>query len=356
MPPAAYASLATGVPVYALSFIDDDHVVYVGGGGAGRSGVANVVNVARLDVHEAAPAHDHIVCGINAPVAQMREGSNAHVRVFGYETKDGQVSVQLLRAETSLVLTDPEQYQKTCTLSPDRRLLAVASTDGQVQLHRYPSLEPLFSPQNGILSLGEEVYGTDFSHDGKLLAITLASRIVLLSTTPRTVDDATPSFLPRIVQTIEQPRVGSGARGTFRVARFGRGPIYDGARAHALYALLHAPPTAGSKARPSYVAMWDTETWALKCSRVVSQRPATVLTVSPHGRLLAVGASDLHLTVLRAATLQPLLQVLHAHDFPPTCLSFSPNSRVLVSGSADATVRMTVLPPHLMPSHGASIR
>lgn len=291
----------------------------------------------------------HIVCGINAPAAQMQAGSNNHVRVYTYEAQNGQVHVQPKTAVPSLALTDPEHYQKTCALSPNGRLLAVASSDGQVQLHRYPSLEPVFSPHTGVLSLGEEVYGTDFSHDSKLLAITLASRIVLLSTIPRTVDGTTLSFLPRIVQTIAQPQIGSGLHATFREARFGRGPIYEGARTHALYALLHAPARQGSKARPSYVAMWDTETWALKSSRAVSQRPATALAVSPNGRLLAVGASDLNLTVLRAITLQPLHQVRHAHDFPPTCLSFSPSSRVLISGSADATLRMTVLPPNLVP-------
>lgn len=285
----------------------------------------------------------------------MQAGTNDHVRVYTYEAHEGQVRMQPTSAVPSLALTDADHYQKTCTLSLDRRLLAVASTDGQVQLHRYPSLEPVFSPQSGVLSLGEEVYGTDFSHDGKLLAITLASRIVLLSTTPRTLEDGTTSFLPRIVQTIAQPQIGSGLQGTFRVARFGRGPIYEGARTHALYALLHAPATRGSKARPSYVAMWDTETWTLKGSRAVSQRPATALAVSPNGRWLAVGASDLHLTILRARTLQPLHQVRHAHDFPPTCLAFSPQSRVLVSGSADATVRMTVLPPNLVPSNRAFV-
>ena len=122
----------------------------------------------------------------------MQAGTNDHVRVYTYEARDGQVRVQPKTAAPSLALKDPEHYQKTCTLSPDGRLLAVASTDGQVQLHRYPSLEPVFSPHTGVLSLGEEVYGTDFSHDSKLLAVTLASRIVLLSTTPRTVDGTTP--------------------------------------------------------------------------------------------------------------------------------------------------------------------
>lgn len=39
-------------------------------------------------------------------------------------------------------------------------------------------------------------------------------------------------------------------------------------------------------------------------------------------------------------TFQPLLSILAAHDFPSTCLRFSPDSQVLVSGSADNTLRI----------------
>ena len=45
--------------------------------------------------------------------------------------------------------------------------------------------------------------------------------------------------------------------------------------------------------------------------------------------------------------LQPLLTILKAHDFPPTTLRFSPMSDMLVSGSADNTVRIVAVPPNL---------
>lgn len=37
---------------------------------------------------------------------------------------------------------------------------------------------------------------------------------------------------------------------------------------------------------------------------------------------------------------QPLLSILAAHDFPSTCLRFSPTSSLLASGSADNTLRI----------------
>lgn len=46
---------------------------------------------------------------------------------------------------------------------------------------------------------------------------------------------------------------------------------------------------------------------------------------------------------------QPLLREENVHDFPPTCVAFAPNSRALVSGSADSTVRVRVLPSGMVP-------
>ena len=261
------------------------------------------------------------------------------------------MSIQPTSSYESLGLSNPDHYQKTATFSPDGKFLAVASTNGLVQLHRYPSMETVFSTHVGVLSLDEEIYDTDFSHDSRQLAIMTANRLLILSTAPKTTDGDTPTFSPRILQTIEQPKVGSG-KGQFRMAKFGRGPLLHSSSKHALYTLINGESVPGSKARRSYVAMWDVDTWTVKKIRTVSQRPATVLAVSPNGRLVAVGASDMTLSVYRASTLQFLCKADKVHDFPPTCLAFSPNSRMLVSGSADSSVRVTVLPTHLLPRHG----
>ena len=36
-------TFSVGVPVYAIEFVTEDIIIYAGGGGASRSGVANVV-------------------------------------------------------------------------------------------------------------------------------------------------------------------------------------------------------------------------------------------------------------------------------------------------------------------------
>lgn len=43
------------------------------------------------------------------------------------------------------------------------------------------------------------------------------------------------------------------------------------------------------------------------------------------------------------------------HDFPPTCLAFSPDSRIIASGSADSSIRTSLLPPGLIPKHSALV-
>ena len=385
-----HSTLSTGWPVYAISFLDNRHFVYAGGGGACRTGVPNMLRATEIQwpspEPDAAPSlcqsgeitlrsdedapmclavnpyHAHLVCGINAPAEQMQrptERGNEHVRVFTYDVQSHPAAraqaealttdIRLYMSMASLGITDPEHYQKTVAFSPDGKLLAVASTDGRIQLHRYPSMMPVFSLHLGVVSLGEEVYDTDFSHDGRQLAVTTPTRIVIFSTTPQTVKAATPTFAPRILQVLERPKLGGSVGASFRMGKFGRGPASEVGTKNRLYALINAQAVQGSKKRPSYVMMWNADTWTCMSSCAVSHKPATTMAVSPHGRYVAVGSSDLGITLLRASTLHTLLKISDAHDFPPTCLAFSPNGRMLVSASADSSVRLTVLPTSLLP-------
>ena len=112
------STLSTGWPVYAISFLDNRHFVYAGGGGACRTGVPNMLRATEIQwpspEQDAAPSlcqsgeitlrsdedapmclavnpyHAHLVCGINAPAEQMQrptERGNEHVRVFTYDVQ-----------------------------------------------------------------------------------------------------------------------------------------------------------------------------------------------------------------------------------------------------------------------------
>lgn len=89
---------------------------------------------------------------------------------------------------------------------------------------------------------------------------------------------------------------------------------------------------------------------------------------SDDGTLLAYGSSDLSVGVLDATTLrvrclyslsitilsrmptddtigtQSLMTILRAHDFPVTSLRFNPSADLVISGSADNTVRVVTVP------------
>lgn len=246
----------------------------------------------------------------------------------------------------SLGITDGSHYVRAAAFSPSGDLLAFASTDGRMQLYRWPSREPVWRSEEGVFSRGDEVCDVDFSADGRQVAFTTPNKLVVLATSPRQVPGRSPY---RVLQTIRDPTVGADQRASLRAAKFGRGSDDHAASGSQdlLYTLVNAPTSGRSKGRESYITVWNADTWEMLSTRKVSTRPATVLAVSPDGLLLACASSDLSITVLQALTLKPVLRVVNTHDFPPTCLAFSPNSRNLVSGSADSTIRVMDVPPAL---------
>lgn len=410
------------IPIYSVGFVQDDLIVYSGGGGAGRSGVTNAVVAARVDlsaqtIHkldelklsrdEDAPmamavnaAKSQLVCGINNAAEDMKKGNNQPIRIFDYSLQgttasskqassddkgkakeqmshqDSKVELHFAKAVSSLHLQDPEEYLKVATFSPNGRMLAVASTDGQIALHRYPSLFSIWNdagePSSSALAAAEakdtsisipsqdfeksEIYDADFSHSNTHVVFTSSSKLVVYATEPfseSSPDDAVPNGdatghsaegFAQTIQTIKNPALGGKGPCSFRAARFGRGE----ASKEKLFTVVNAAPAGGkgpkAKIRKSFVTAWDADTWDLIETRHVSDRPVTVFDVSPDGNFLAYGSSDLSIGVLDAKTLRPVLKILHAHDFPPTCLKFNPASNLLISASADHTLRVIPIP------------
>lgn len=179
------------------------------------------------------------------------------------------------------------------------------------------------------------------------------------------------------MQSIAAPK-GEDAVLAFRAARFAP----DSPERPALLAALNSamPPRrdARRKARKAYIAKFEPSaaevvekdekqevldekagekaaeasslTWQFANKREVAGKPITVFDVSPNGRLVSFGCSDLSIGMIDAHTLSPLLKILHAHSFPPTALKFNPSATMLVSASADNTIRTVIVPS----SFGAS--
>jgi len=106
------------------------------------------------------------------------------------------------------------------------------------------------------------------------------------------------------------------------------------------------PPRTRSKSaqRHGFICKWDAESWAIEKRRKASDRPVTCFDVSGDGKLLAFGSSDLTIGLLNATTLAPLVTILKAHELPLTTIKFNPTSTLLVSGSADNSIRVVAVP------------
>jgi prolactin regulatory element-binding protein len=141
------------------------------------------------------------------------------------------------------------------------------------------------------------------------------------------------------------------------------------------------PPTRNRKANPpkAYLCKWETETWSVQKVRKVGDRALTCFDIRhvdcrrQRSCLLMVHSlpapmviflrTDCRITRLRCWTaphlqcvcfildhvdaqhrVQPLVSILKAHDFPPTTIRFNPSGTLLISASADNTLRTVVVP------------
>ncbi|KAK0525849.1 hypothetical protein OC834_005014 [Tilletia horrida] len=372
-------SIPADLPVYALDFLSEDVIVYAGGGGAGRSGVKNAIRTVRVDHAEQSLKElnrlelsrdedapmclsvnktlGNLVCGINSTAEKVKGGKNESLRIFEFELKESEkkeneaeaelsASVKFSKAAESLATTDPEQYQFT--------------------LHTFPSLKPAWqSPPDafGSGASAEELYTGDFSYDSEQVVLASAQKIKVFSTSPAPPSASTESAngeasgaekvkRPLKIQTIRNPALGGAGPCTFRAARFGRSPTSE----KVLFTVVNAGSAGkGAKGkRKSFVSAWNAETWDLVQTRHVADKPITAFDVSADGRLLAYGCSDLSVGVLDAKTLRPILRILDAHSFPPTCLRLSPSGKTLISGSADNTLRVVEIPASALLGGSAS--
>lgn len=74
-----------------------------------------------------------------------------------------------------------------------------------------------------------------------------------------------------------------------------------------------------------------------------SSSPVTALAISPNGDWLAIGADDGQLTLINLQGLNQTIRLRHAWGV--RALAFTPDSRMVVSTSADATIRFWCLDP-----------
>ncbi|WWD05890.1 hypothetical protein V865_003974 [Kwoniella europaea PYCC6329] len=376
-------------PVYCLDWADDDTLILGGGGGASRSGIQNKLKVCKvtkdgksvkylseytLSNEEDAPMtlaidrnSKQLITGVNGSSSLVKEGKNEHCRVYTYsdEKVDFVKGQKTIQAEWS----DDYPYQKLTSLSPSSRLLVIGTTDDKVTLLHYPSLDiavPSFQTDSELVDLD---WGGE---DGDWLIVTTTKSILLYHVISQEEETEKPKL--ELKQTIYTPSLDINPV-AFRSAKFSRNPLTP----LTIHAVLNATKSSkrgaprksfvvsfGLVSEPSKAPLTKEEIktsqekstpggqgekegslgkWDVISRREVGGKPVTVFDVSDDGKLLAYGCSDLSIGILDSKTLAPLLKILHAHSFPPTALRFNSSASLLVSASADNTIRVIVVPP-----------
>ncbi|KAK1926221.1 quinon protein alcohol dehydrogenase-like superfamily [Papiliotrema laurentii] len=379
-------------PVYCLDWADDEVLILGGGGGATKSGIHNKLKQARiakdgrkvkyiseikLSSEEDAPmtiavdrASKQLVTGINASSSSIQQGTNEQCRLYSYA--DDKFELKQSKGTIKAEWSDDYPYQKLTAISPDSRLVAVGTTDNQVSVLSFPSLEVATSTIN----VDSELVDLDWGgSSGQWLAVATTASLLLYQVT---LDNEKVQLQLR--QTIYPPSVDITAV-SFRAARFSPSPA-SSSPAPTIHAVVNStrPPkrgaprkafvvTFGLVAGPSSAPLSEEEKkshaqastkgkekeqdvsegeelgrWDVLVRREVAGKPITVFDVSADGKLLAYGSADLSIGILDSKTLAPLLKILHAHSFPPTALKFNPSANLLVSASADNTIRAIVVP------------
>jgi len=339
-----------------------------GGGGTSKSGIKNKlrlydvdekkIGLNLVDEHELEKGEDapmtlaansqtgEFACGINSTREIVEKGDNQNCRVFSII--DNKLTPQ--RATQTIKSASVEEYQRVTSFSGDQQLLAVGSTDNEIALLSYPDLTPVSKP---FTIPSGELYDADFTESNLLVVGTEGLYLLALPSSEKGKGKTDTPL--ELIKTIGRPQIPGLLEGTklaFRGARF------NPQTPTTLYAIMNSTPprTTGRQKkqdRPAYLCKWEftsgtvkdtPASWTLIKTKSISTKSITVFDVSQNGKLLAYGSSDCSVGVLDAKTLAPLLAILSSHDFPPTALKFNPSSTLLVSASADSSVRVIAVP------------
>ncbi|KAG8990748.1 hypothetical protein FRB90_001630 [Tulasnella sp. 427] len=359
-------------PVYSIGFVADDKVILGGGGGASRSGIKNklrlydvkpksldLINELQLDPGEDAPMSmavaresQDIICGINSTL-EKRKTDNQNCRVY-HVLKENQLEKKQTASTLTIENDEDDDYQKVTTLSPSGDILAVGSTTNQVTFLSYPALNPIAAPFD-IPKSGGEIFDVDFHDEQAVVCGSKTIYFVRLPSTKSEKADSTAALeVDAAVGLPTLPGLAAGTTCTFRAARMVKAGQLEGQATKAsLYAIVNTSPPRSARggSRAAFVCVFQQQEksseWGLVKSRSASNKAITVFDVNGAGTLLAYGSSDLSTGILDAKTLTPLVSILNAHEFPATVLKFNPSSTLLISGSADNSVRVVEVPSSL---------
>ncbi|XP_012474757.1 SEC12-like protein 2 [Gossypium raimondii] len=302
-----------------------NYVVLAGGGGEGRSGIPNAIVVShvnftsnslsdqpvvkhetgsdlpyRMTVH---PHGDGIICAFqqSCRLFEWKESEGNEVHKLGVKV-----------SEKVLIQLEDVGQQLALTFNSEGSVLAVGGEDGSLRVFKWPSMKIVLNEAQAHSS----VKNLDFSCDGKFL-VSLGSGLC------------------RIWDVTSSKVVASLAKGNDEVFAFCRFSQINDKNPHLYIAAV--TDYGGS------ILTYNTTTWKrIRTSRVVREA-ISAFNVSSDGKFLAVGTVGGDLFIINSANMRVQMMVKKAHLGLVTALTFSPDSRALVSASLDSSARLTLI-------------
>ncbi|XP_009129238.1 SEC12-like protein 2 isoform X1 [Brassica rapa] len=304
-------------------------IVLAGGGGEGRSGIKNVILICRVDLDTKSLSEQplgRIVLGTDLPyrmAVHPRGGGlvcalpNSCKR-FDWENimspregdQGGEEGEEVIKE-----LKDVGQ-QLALAFSQEGSVLAAGGEDGTLRIFEWPSMKTILDESKAHAS----VKNLTFSESGKFL-VSLGGPLCRVWDVKASAAIASLSK-EKIVMQDEM----------FAYCRFS----VDNAGNEVLY-------IAANTERGGSVITWDTATWKRRRSKLMKNYSISAFNVSADGKLLALGNMEGDVLIIDSTKMKTHQLVKKAHLGLVTALTFSPDSRCLVSVSFDSRAKLTVI-------------
>lgn len=301
----------------------NNYVVFTGGGGEGRSGILNAIVVSHIDFASNSLSEQPVVkhvTGSDLPyrmsvhprgdgiICAMQESC----RLFEWEENEGAEVHKLGVKASEKVLTQLENVgqQLALNFNSEGSALAVGSEDGNLRAFQWPSMEVILT-EDGV---HPSIKDLTFSCDGKFL--------VSLGIGLCRVWDVTSS---KVVTSLAK-----GNDELFAFCRF--------SQLNQEKQVLYIAAVTG---KGGSILTCSTTSWTRTGSKQVVRDSISAFDVSNDGKFIAVGTVEGDILILRSARMKVQTMIRKAHLGLVTAVTFSHDSRALVSVSLDSSARLT---------------
>ncbi|GLT44997.1 hypothetical protein SLA2020_188650 [Shorea laevis] len=304
----------------------NNYVVFAGGGGEGRSGIPNAIVVSRFDFASNSLSEQ--------PVLTHKTGSNLPYRMTLHPRGDGIIcgmqnccrlfkweecnklevhKLGVKESEKVLMHLEDVGQQLALAFNCEGSVLAVGGEDGNLRVFKWPSMDIILRKDQAHSSIKD----LSFSFDGKFL-VSLGSGLCR-------VWDVTSSKVEVVTSLAKQNDE------VFAFCRFSQ------INQNQVLYIAAVTDKGGS------ILTWNTTSWKRTSSKRVVREAISAFNVSNDGRFLAVGTVQGDILIINSNSMRVQTTIRKAHLGLVTTVTFSHNSRALVSASLDSSARVTVI-------------